>query len=39
LFVKQSLAVMSRHRSASMSRPMQKRCKIMPSGSDKSRPA
>ena len=38
LCVKRPPAVMSRHRSASMSRPEQKRRKIMPSGNDKSEP-
>jgi len=37
LCVKRPPAVMSRHRSASMSRLEQKRHKIMPSGKDKSR--
>ena len=38
LCVNHPLAVTSRHRSASMSRPKQKRHKITPSGKDKSRP-
>ena len=38
LCVKRPQVVMSRHRSASMSRPKQKRCKITPLDSDKSGP-
>ena len=38
LCVNRTLAVMSRHRSASMSIPEQKRCNITPSGRDKSGP-
>ena len=37
LCVNRPPVVTSRHRSASMSRPEQKRCKITPSGKDKSR--
>ena len=39
LCMKRPSAITSRHRSAPMSRPKQKRCKIMPSGKHKSRPA
>ena len=39
LCVKRPPAVMSRHRSASMSRPIQKRHRITPSGNDMSGPA